>query len=416
MRRPKLACAFILLAALSGCDPANDSQAPSQNLTSTGIVTSGSMNHGEYWFELDRVDQRFVFDTSATEDPAALIRALEVSNKSGRSVAVTFDLDSGSFNGSYDTPSYVVRSVDYRGKTLSGMTGQRKRGNSGSPAESELARGVALYNGGLMMEATPSLDKALSDKKLTTSLQGLALKTRGNATINSIWSQRDQLSEDDDKAFVRALADFRAWAALEPNNPDAQYAIGLLLRDLGAYEEAIETFQSIARRWPDEQFWPAIRIGATHRILGHYDNALAALDDLAAREGPQSGMAYYYHRGWTLLKMERYQEAIESLTQGLKDQPDYFWANVHRACAYAQLGQLTDALADERRALAELKGMSDHEIRTPALDHNQAWLNKVARQLEAAITKSDMAPMPAPCTGPWNRGDAMREKSHFLQN
>lgn len=387
---------------------------PSSTLTSIGIVQDGRIDESEIWFELAGIDQRFVLDVSAVPDPQAFFRALEDSANSGRSVNVAFDPKSGYFDSESAIPRYVVRRIDYDGESIAGMKKSRGTKRTVAASARALALGVAYYHGNFYDHAVRELDRALTDQGLEPALRALALKTRGHALTDTIWSTRQDPTEDDDRRFLRALEDFRAWAAIEPDNPEAQSAIAFTLRDLGAYEEALEIFREYQRRWPDDPINGATRIASTYRILGKYHESLAALDELVAREGPQQGMKFHYHRGSTLNFLGRYEEAVAEFTEGLETQPDYPGAFHRRACAYARLGKLEKALADRRRADAEWVIIWQDMPATPATRHDRQWAAGVAAALESAIAAGSKEPMAAPCEGDWHYGEKKRERSRLL--
>lgn len=404
----RLLCCTALLPAAASCE------SQGSTLTSIGIVVDGRIDNSEIWFELARIDQRFVLDTAKVPDAEAFFEVLQDSADTGRSVIVAFDPGSGYFDAGAAIPRYVVRSIEYDGKTIQGMKGARRMHRAVAATEAALAHGVALYMGNRYDQAVPELDRALSDERLRPPLKALAFKTRGYALSENIWATRMDLTEDDDRRLIRALGDFRAWATIEPDSMDAQSSIASTLRDLGAYDEALGIFRENQRRWPEQGIRGATRVGATYRILGDYEKALAVLDDLVTREGPQEGMMFHYHRGWTLNLLGRYEEAIGAFTEGLNTQPDYSYAFVRRACSYAMLGRLEEALADHRRADAEHEIVWRDSPPTPATLHDRRWSEGVAAALEAAIASGSKDPLPAPCEGAWHYGETKRDRSRLL--
>jgi tetratricopeptide (TPR) repeat protein len=125
-------------------------------------------------------------------------------------------------------------------------------------------------------------------------------------------------------------------------------------------------------------------------------------------------MMFHYHRGWTLNRLGRYEEAIAEFDEGLKTQPDYPGAFDRRACAYAMLGRLPEALADRQRANAEMSDFWSRPNQSPVSRHDRRWAEDVVKALEAAIASGSQEPMSAPCEGSWDYGEARRERSKFL--
>jgi hypothetical protein len=74
-------------------------------------------------------------------------------------------------------------------------------------------------------------------------------------------------------------------------------------------------------------------------------------------------MMYFYHRGWTLLLLERHEEAAAAFSDGLKSQRSWPWVYIGRACARHHLGDEDAALADLRAAvqLADRRTQRDDE-------------------------------------------------------
>lgn len=409
-------CALALAGLLAGCGTFNQGNSPETTLSAVGIVDYGEFNDSETWFSLYRIDQGFIVETATVPDMDAVTAALKSSYETGRSVRVNFDAESGIFERGARgfIPTYVVRSIEYDGSIVPGMNGRRSTVVRPTPAEAALARGVAYAGSFKLDRAVPFLDRALSDGSLPPELQALARNTRGHALIDSAWDTHQEATDEVDRQLIRALADFTAWAALESDNPEARLAIGLALRDLGDYDQAIAIFREMIPVWPEHRIRLVTRIGATYRILGDYDRALGVLDELVARDGPQPGMMFHYHRGWTLNLLGRYEEAIEEFNEGFMSQPDYSGAFGQRACSFARLGRLKEALADRRMSDMLMESHLRETGVTPAREHDRAWSRAVIATLEAAIASGSKAPNSAPCEGDWSYGERKRERSRLL--
>jgi tetratricopeptide (TPR) repeat protein len=120
------------------------------------------------------------------------------------------------------------------------MTATRSK-CSAHAGESALARGLAYYSGGSPAQALPALEGAVAAAGLRPQLQALALKVHGNALMEAVWEVHETADLDD----------FKRWSALDPENHEARLAIGLVLRDLGAYDEAILIFGNLIPAWPE---------------------------------------------------------------------------------------------------------------------------------------------------------------------
>jgi len=419
VRRGATACAWLAAAIIAGCavEPARRQPATERpkTLTSYGIVSDGGTIGSEIWFELSKIDQRFVFDTGRTADVSALTGILDASSNTARSLHVTFDLASAAFDIGLDKPTYVVRAIEYDGRTVAGMVGPRRSSLAPSRAEAALARGIAYANGGDHAYALPELDAALDGDRLAARLRPLAYETRGKARVEGMVAAGGGVSRANDRALIAALADYRAWAALEPGESDPKFKIAGTLADLGAYDQAIAVYDTIPTDDPDDAYWVALMKGATYRTARDFDRALAALDALAAQGEAPVGMAYHYHRGWTLYELGRDEESIAELTAGIADQPDYFGAFIQRACAYARLGRHQLAIDDRRQANAEIAGMWKGDDSPPAWAKREiATGDRLIAALEAAIASGRKKPVAAPCVSE-HYFESKRRRSRLLK-
>lgn len=281
-----------------------------------------------------------------------------------------------------------------------------------SAAEATLARALGLAQTGEAVEAVDGLTAVLSEPALSTPWRILALKSR--ATVQEdlgVWDF--PVGPERDRRLIAALADNRAWAALAPGDPNAASGVALNLQELGAYSEAIAAFHAIELKWPNEDYSVAVRVGAVYRSWGQYDRALASLDDLVTRKGPQAGMKFHYHRGLTLLKLGRAEEAVKAFDAGLKDQPGYMWAMAYRACASATAGRVASAFADQEKAIPIFVAWGHGQRPSQARDHDLRRLKEVSEQLRAPAA-GRTAKLVGLCDGYWDAGDKTRQRSPLL--
>jgi tetratricopeptide (TPR) repeat protein len=402
---------FACESAVAGAQP---SDAPV--VVGRGVVSAGGEKDGQTWFEFDRVDQHFVLDDALVADPQAVFAVLQNSSDSGRSVVIRYDINSGIFDPDASKPSYVVRELVYDGRTVGGQVGSTKRmpdTTTLGKAQSLLARGVALHGADDDQGAISALNEALAGGALSGPRKALALKTLGRATDDLAFLSCPPGAKRD-KLLMAALAAFQSWQALSPDDADAASEAASALSDLDAYGEALKAYRAAADKWPEKSFWPLIRLGAIHRTLGDNAAALAALDEITAKGGQPIGMAYHYHRGWTLNDLGRFDEAIVEFTAGIKEQPDYAWAFAMRSCAFASLGRLDKAAADQDQAIGLMRDdlMSGTATDAQTQDINRAMA--VADQLRAAKARDEHAKIDGLCRGYVNRGDEKRDRSPLL--
>ncbi|MEO8925855.1 MAG: tetratricopeptide repeat protein [Caulobacteraceae bacterium] len=378
-----------------------------------GIVDDSAAENGVVWFTLQQTNLRFQVKVDDLPDPDAVFAALRASAQSERSLVVHYDIDSGAIEADPVKARFDFRDLVFDGKTIAGAAHEPPQGPPLSKAEADLARGVGLGDAGDFAAARVALGEALAAPDLAFGPRALALKTRGeDAEYEGILGFPRGL--DRDRLLVLALGDFRAWRALSPDESSAAYDEGRLLQDLGAYGEALDVFRAMAAKWPKEAVWTSVRIADAYRLMGDNVKALATLDDLAARAGPQKGMTSHYYRGWILANLGRNAEAVAEFTARLVEQPDYPWAFSRRACALAKEGRLADALDDQTRMIALLAQLRYGGEPTLGDRHNDQRAAEVASELQAAIAKSPNAMLDAPCKGYWDEGDVGRDRSALL--
>ena len=347
---------LLILATLAAAQAAAPDDSAQRIISTAGYVEhAGDENGG--WFQFAFSHQRFRLpaDAGVTE---AMIRVLAEASQRGMSVRVRYDSWAGRADAAGGFVEYPLCALS----VASGASIGDERANCPGPAaippdstENALARGLALTMA-QPAQARLLLGHALEDTHLSAPLRAAALAARAGAAEN-ISETLPFAGEAFDRAVADALADDRALVAVAPDDAEAQYAVARQLGDLGGYAEAEAVYRAIGRHWPGEAFNVAVRTGALYRRQGLYADALRALDDYAAREGPQQGMKFHYHRAWTLTLLNRPQEAVEELGQGLATQPDYAYAYFMRACAYGRLGRISEALADQERGLELFRGL-----------------------------------------------------------
>jgi tetratricopeptide (TPR) repeat protein len=279
-------------------------------------------------------------------------RALVESGDTNRSIAWRVHLNGAYLENQSASMYFWVESFEYDGRRFGPYAARTRRSWRRMPPESAaLIRGAAFLKAHRLNDAIRQLDAALSGDALGRRHTFLALDLRANALEGLAYPSGSTVNDADDALVMRAIQDWRRAAGLDADSFRQFMDEANATVMLGAYPEALAMFEEALRRWPGEYFYIATRKGAVHRLLGEHDSALAALDDLVAQHGPQGGMMYHYHRGWTLNELQRYEEAEQEFTAGLESQPDYPYAFAARACARAQLGKTEDAVEDQWRAV-----------------------------------------------------------------
>jgi tetratricopeptide (TPR) repeat protein len=113
--------------------------------------------------------------------------------------------------------------------------------------------------------------------------------------------------------------------------------------------------RSIGLRPPDIA-WDLLPLGIYLREAGKHAESLEVLQRALTldEDGPGSGpgMAVYFHLGWTLHELRRFDEAVDAYTTGIPKQPRFEGIYLRRALAYEALGNRDGARADLARIIA----------------------------------------------------------------
>ena len=378
----------------------------------TTMVGSGEMaDDGSVWFSSPWEDVRFVLAGGRNARGEDLWRIIKAAGDGKRELKVRFDPTAGSIDDKNKTMVFPICSVslDQERFEANRKCGTRQPPRSPNSAQA-LLMGWALHQDGQNGESRKLLDRALAASDPSPVFRQIAAKARAYV-LESIGNEEPPLSDESDRAYAAALADYRTLASLQPDVSDHLIDTSYQLEALGDYAGAIELLHQVMSKWPEEEYRGNIRLAAIERKRGNYDESLRLLNLVSAKHPIEPGMRFYFHRGWTLTKMQRYDEAISDFTEGLKDQPDYPWAYARRACAFGQVGQLKPALADVETAIGKIE--ADPSAKRQDFKHDLARLQEIDGLFKAAIAAGSTAPMKAACEGFWDR-EEMRTPSRYL--
>lgn len=139
------------------------------------------------------------------------------------------------------------------------------------------------------------------------------------------------------------------------------------------YEEAIESFDRALAIEPNYKCWE--NRGIALQQLGRYDEALASLDQ-SVRNQPDSSKAWT-SRGRILIDWKRYVEAVASFQKAIEIDPVYTDAWSYKGKAFHDLERYEDALLSCEKLLEIQPGNSR------ALANHGLILGKLARHEEA---------------------------------
>lgn len=172
----------------------------------------------------------------------------------------------------------------------------------------------------------------------------VALKAR-IVSIDALTEDIQASSSEGDRLTLVKLADARRLRQLIPDDAGHALVEAESLSLLGDFESAKGVYDAVARKWPDNSATIAMHLSFVERQRGDYARSLEYLSKYAGRS-ESLGMPFYYHRGWTLFEMKRFDEAIAAFSDGMKFQQDYAWAFMRRGCAYAAIGETSKAIDD----------------------------------------------------------------------
>ncbi len=122
----------------------------------------------------------------------------------------------------------------------------------------------------------------------------------------------------DQHDYLEALDHFRAAVDLQPDNPDAQFYLGLTLSRIGEFESAIVALEKALQLAPAKRYIHH-HLGLAYFFAKRYEDALAQFQ-LAEQFDPQKATTQYY-LGYTHYLLKRYDEALAPLQRALRLDP-----------------------------------------------------------------------------------------------
>ena len=117
------------------------------------------------------------------------------------------------------------------------------------------------------------------------------------------------------KEHDQAIAEAKRCLALDPNNAEGHVRLGHILDQAGRPAEGLPFIETAMRLDP------------------HYP------------------FLYIFWLGHAFHSLERYDEAIAAYRRTISRNPDFFYAHLHLAAAYAQLGRMEEAKSEAAQTL-----------------------------------------------------------------
>ncbi|MBD2210398.1 tetratricopeptide repeat protein [Nostoc linckia FACHB-104] len=161
--------------------------------------------------------------------------------------------------------------------------------------------------------------------------------------------------------YHQALDTFYQAAALEPQNPQVLYSLGLACYRLEQYQDAIGYCNQALTTEPN-YILALARRGLTYKQLEQIQLAQADFEQVIALIPQDAGD--WHGRGIALNGLERYEEAIASYDKAIEIKPDYRNAWYSRGITLSNLGRYEEAIASYDKAV---------EIKP---DYHIAWNNR----------------------------------------
>jgi tetratricopeptide (TPR) repeat protein len=143
-----------------------------------------------------------------------------------------------------------------------------------------------------------------------------------------------------------------------PGLPDTERADALQARawsysNLSQHALAVEDQEKAFKLRPPSDYREFINYASYLRRVGRHQNSLDAVLAAERTEGGKVSMMTQYNKGWSLLELGRYKEAVDAFTKGVPVQADYAFVYWRRGLAYEGLGERQLAQRDFERC-AEL--------------------------------------------------------------
>jgi tetratricopeptide (TPR) repeat protein len=210
-----------------------------------------------------------------------------------------------------------------------------------------------------MYETAGELDKAEADFTAATKIEPVDASSYSDRGYFYIRSRR----------YGDALGDFVAGSRLEPNNSTFRYGAGRVMANMKNFNAAIEMYNEAIKLDPKDgrrylsRAEALVWLGRLNEARPDYDRALASS---LAREDRFFALL---GRGYALLDIGEYADAVRDLDAALEMEPTHANALTWRGFAYERLGSTDAALRDYEQAVQ----------RAP----NNTWLRASVRRMRS---------------------------------
>jgi len=206
---------------------------------------------------------------------------------------------------------------------------KRGRKHKSLPPDAEVNALLALYNGRNYAEAESGA------RALLAGYPGFAF---GWKLLGGILQMQGK----------DALHAFQKVIELTPDEPEAHYNLGVVLKNCGRLEDAAASYRKAIARKPDYAEAHS-NLGNVLTDLGRLEDAIASYRKAVALN-PASFMTYF-NMGNAQRRLENYEDAEVSFRRVVEIKPDHALALSNLGMAQQNLGKFTAAEASYRRAI-----------------------------------------------------------------